>query len=139
MPRKPEAYVLDSWAIMSYFQGEPAAEKVEALITAAHDNKIPLLMSVVNAAEVWYIKARRSSASDADTAMGELRQLGIHFVEVTWELAHEAGRFKAKNRMSLADCFAAALAKHRKASLVTGDREFKQVGKEIAITWLVKT
>jgi predicted nucleic acid-binding protein len=97
------------------------------------------LMSVVNAAEVWYIKSRRSSAPDADKAIGELKQIGIQFVEVDWELAHEAGRFKARGRMSFADCFAAALAKHRKASLVTGDLEFQQVKKEITISWLVKT
>ena len=59
-----------------------------------------------------------------------------HFVEADWALAKEAGRFKAKNRMSFADCFAAALAKNRKASLVTGDREFKQVESEININWL---
>jgi len=39
--------------------------------------------------------------------------------------------------MSFADCFAAALAKQNKAHLVTGDREFKQVEGEIAISWLV--
>jgi predicted nucleic acid-binding protein len=38
--------------------------------------------------------------------------------------------------MSYADCFAAALAKHKKAHLVTGDTEFKQVESEIQIIWL---
>jgi ribonuclease VapC len=136
MPRKPKAYVLDSWAILSYFQGESAAEKVEEIINDAHENDIPLLMSVVNAGEVWYIKARRSSSSAADTAIHELRQLGIDFVDADWTLAHEAGGFKAKHKMSLADCFAAGLAKHRKASLVTGDREFKQIEPEVTISWL---
>jgi len=38
--------------------------------------------------------------------------------------------------MSFADCFAAALAKQRKAHLVTGDLEFKQIENEISINWL---
>jgi predicted nucleic acid-binding protein len=38
--------------------------------------------------------------------------------------------------MSYADCFAAALAKLRKAELVTGDEEFKQVEGEIKIRWI---
>jgi len=38
--------------------------------------------------------------------------------------------------VSYADCFAAALAKDRKAELVTGDREFKQVEGEGSIRWL---
>lgn len=136
MPKRPKAYVLDSWAVISYFQDEPAAERVEHIISDSHEHDIPLLMTVVNAAEVWYIKARRSSQAAADKAIQELRQLGIHFVEIDWALAHDAGGFKAKHRMSLADCFAAALAKQRKASLVTGDREFKQVESEILVSWL---
>jgi predicted nucleic acid-binding protein len=47
-----------------------------------------------------------------------------------------AGAFKAKHRMSYADCFAAALAKSRKAELVTGDREFRQVESDIRVKWL---
>ncbi|HEY8225573.1 MAG TPA: type II toxin-antitoxin system VapC family toxin [Pyrinomonadaceae bacterium] len=136
MPRRPKAYVFDSWAIVAFLQAEPGGAKVTDLVADAHEHRIPLLMSVVNAGEVWYIKARRSSPADADRAIQELRQLGIHFVEVDWMLAHEAGGFKAKNRMSFADCFAAALAKHRKACLVTGDPEFKQIEQEITITWL---
>jgi predicted nucleic acid-binding protein len=38
--------------------------------------------------------------------------------------------------MSFADCFAAALAKQKKALLLTGDPEFRQVEQEIAIDWL---
>lgn len=38
--------------------------------------------------------------------------------------------------MSLADAFAGALAKERKAELVTGDPEFKPLEKEIRIRWL---
>jgi len=38
--------------------------------------------------------------------------------------------------MSLADAFAAALAKEKKTELVTGDLEFKPLEKEIKINWL---
>jgi predicted nucleic acid-binding protein len=38
--------------------------------------------------------------------------------------------------MSYADCFAAALAKLKKAELVTGDKEFRQVEGELKILWL---
>ena len=136
MPRKPKAYVLDSWAVLSYFHGEPAGEKVENLIADARDEGIPLFISVVNAAKVWYITARRRSDADADSGIHILREFGIHFVEADWTLAKEAGRLKAKNRMSFADCFAAALAKQKKASLITGDREFRQVESEMNILWL---
>jgi predicted nucleic acid-binding protein len=125
-----------SWAIMSYLQGEPSAEKVADIIADAHEDNVPLLMSVVNAGEVWYIIARRTSKADVDRSVRELKQLGIKLVDADWDIAHDAGRFKAKHKMSFADCFAAALAKQRKAHLVTGDREFKQVEAEVTINWL---
>jgi predicted nucleic acid-binding protein len=136
MPRKPKAYVLDSWAVLSYFLDEPAGEQVETIIVDARENGIPIFMSVVNAAEVWYITARRRSEADADSGIHVLSEFGIHFVEADWNLAKDAGYFKSRNKMSFADCFAAALAKQRKASLVTGDKEFKQVQTEITINWL---
>lgn len=136
MPRKPKTIVLDSWAIMSYLQDEPSAEKVADIIADAHEEDVPLMMSVVNAGEVWYIIARRTSEADADRSIRQLTQLGIEMVDADWELAHQAGKFKAKNKMSLADCFAAALAKQRKALLITGDSEFKQVEAEVTINWL---
>ena len=136
MPRKPKTIVLDSWAIMSYLQGEPSAERVADIIADAHEDDVPLLMSVVNAGEIWYIIARRASETDADRSLRELKQLGIELVDADWSIAHDAGRFKAKHRMSFADCFAAALAKHRKAHLVTGDPEFKQVESDISVVWL---
>jgi predicted nucleic acid-binding protein len=137
MPRRPKAIVLDSWAVIAYLEGEPAAEKVADHIADAHENDIPLFMSVVNAGQVWYIIAREASVGDADRSITELRHLGIEFVDADWPLAHEAGGFKSKHRMSFADCFAAALAKHRKALLLTGDSEFRQVEKDINIDWLV--
>ncbi len=42
----PKAIVLDSWAIMAYLQGEPAAEQVADMIADAKEEGVPLLMSV---------------------------------------------------------------------------------------------
>lgn len=136
MSRKPRAIVLDSWAIMAYFEDEPAAETVADIIAEAHEEKTPLFMTVVNAGEIWYILARRTSESEANRGVHELRQLGIEFIDADWDLAHQAAGFKSKHKMSFADCFAAALAKGKKAQLITGDQEFKQVESEINITWL---
>lgn len=136
MPKKPKAVVLDSWAVIAYLEDEPAAEKVADIISDAHEQEIPLLMTVVNAGEVWYIVAREASSADADASIKQLRDLGIEFVDADWELAKDAGHFKSKNKMSFADCFAAALAKQRKAHLATGDTEFRQVESDMTIIWL---
>ena len=65
-----------------------------------------------------------------------VRTCGIEFVDADWPLAHDAGSFKSKYKMSYADCFAAALAKQKRAMLLTGDPEFKQVESQVTIDWL---
>ena len=136
MAKKPKAIVLDSWAVIAYLEGETAAAKVADMIADAHEDHIPLVMTVVNGAEVWYIIARQTSAGDADVSIEQIRNVGIEFVNVDWELAKTAGYFKSRNKMSLADGFAAALAKQRRGHLATGDQEFKAIEQEIAIFWL---
>jgi len=136
MARKAKAIVLDSWSIMAYLEDEPAGQKVADIIADAHEGSTPLLMTVVNGSEIWYLLARETSEADADQSISELRQLGIEFVDAEWELAHQAAMFKSKHKMSLADCFAAALAKRNKADLVTGDPEFKHVEPDVKVLWL---
>jgi len=136
MPKKPKALVLDSWAIIAYLEGEPAAEKIADIMADAQEQGIPILMTVVNAGEVWYIIARQTTAADADASIKILDDLGIELIDADWTLSHSAAQFKSKMKMSFADCFAAALTKQRKAHLVTGDPEFSQAQQEIALIWL---
>ena len=60
----------------------------------------------------------------------------LEAVPVGRELAEAAARLKNEHDLGLADAFAAALAKEKKAELVTADTEFKAVEKEIKIAWL---
>lgn len=136
MPAKPKAIVLDSWAVIAYLEDEPAGAKVANHIADAHEASIPLYMAVVNAGEVWYILARKTSESEADKSISELQELGIKFVEIDWKLTRDAAVFKSKHKMSFADCHAAALAKKMKAHLMTGDKEFSPLQGEIKINWL---
>jgi predicted nucleic acid-binding protein len=55
-----------------------------------------------------------------------------HDLKMKWQ----AAIYKATHRVAYADAFAAALAKERRAELVTGDPEFKPLEKEIKIRWL---
>lgn len=57
-------------------------------------------------------------------------------VEADLHLTRQAAIYKATRRISYADAFAAALARSRKAELITGDSEFKSLENEIKIAWL---
>lgn len=136
MSQKPKALVLDSWAVIAYFEDEPSAQEIANLIADAHEANVPVYMSVVNVGEVWYITAREISEKDADNIIQELHNLRIKFEDASWELTQEAARFKSRHKMSYADCYAAALAKVKNATLITGDKEFMSVEDQIKILWV---
>lgn len=62
--------------------------------------------------------------------------LPLEVVPADQALAEVAGEIKTVKELSLADCFAAALAKQQQASLYTGDREFRAVEKDVRVVWL---
>ena len=136
MPRKPKALVLDSWSVIAYLEDEPSGQQIADLMASAHEEGAPIYMAVINAGEVWYIIAREISEEEANNSIKELRDLRIQFVDVDWELTQEAARFKSQHKMSYADCYAAALAKVKKADLVTGDKEFRSLESQIKISWI---
>ena len=128
--------MLDSWAVIAYLEDEPSGEQIEDLIATAHEEQIPIYMSVINVGEVWYTFAREISEVEADASIKTLRDLRIQFEDANWELTQEAARFKSKHKLSYADAFAAGLAKIKKADLITGDNEFKPLDGEIKISWV---
>jgi uncharacterized protein len=130
------AKVLDSYALIAYFRDEAGAAQVEALLVRAATHGKPLLMSEVNYAEVQYMLRRKNGDQAWSAASHILQGLPIEFHPATRELADLAAGFKTHHKLSLADAFAAALAKAHKAELVTGDPEFKALAKEIKIQWL---
>ena len=131
--------VLDSWALIAFFEDEPAAEQVEKLLVKAEAGTHELLLSVVNWGEIYYSTMREVSQQAAEQTAKEMAALAIEIVGVDDEnldLVRQAAIYKATRKFSYADAFAAALAKSRKADLVTGDREFRLVEDEISIEWL---
>ena len=134
MPAAP--VVFDSHALLKLLRDEPGAEEVERFLTEAARRDEPAQMTEVNYAEVQYIVRRKEGEAAWQTIAGELVAAPIQFHVADRVLADRAADFKARFKISLADAFAAALAKEQNAQLVTGDPEFKPLEKEIEISWL---
>jgi len=136
MARQQKVVVLDSWAVMAYFLGEPSAGMVQDILTDAQNGQGRLVMTVINAGEVWYNYARRVSEEVANERILQLRMTGVDFIDADWDLTRMASNFKAKHPIAYADCLAAALAKREGGKLVTGDPDFRRLEKEISIIWI---
>jgi len=131
--------VLDSHALLAFLRGEPDGETTRRLLEKSAEQDAPLHMTEVNYAEVQYIVRRKDGDALWQHIARELPALPITFHPVTRELADVAADFEARFSISLADAFAAALAKTRNTDLVTGDHEFEMLKGEINIHWLDKT
>ena len=132
----PAAPVLDSHALIALLRDEPGAEGVAHILERAGQRDLPVHMTEVNYAEVQYIIRRKDGDAAWANVANELKAAPIEFHPATRRLADLAADFKARFKMSLADAFAAALAKEKKTELVTGDPELKLLEKEIKINWL---
>ena len=128
--------VLDAYALMVYFEREAGYEKIKEILAAAAEKDDFLLMTAVNYGEVYYSVLRECGQAKADEIDRIIDTFPVDIIDVDKDLARVAGKFKAFKKMSYADCMAAALAKLHKAELITGDREFKEVEKEIKICWV---
>ena len=129
-------YVLDSYAMIAYFEDEPGADRVAQILRQLIQGKAKGYMSVVNWGEVYYNTMREEGIAEAEKVILQLDKFPIQIIEVNRDFAYEAAKLKGKYRIAYADCFAVALSVKLNASLVTGDSEFKKLKERISIQWI---
>jgi predicted nucleic acid-binding protein len=127
--------VLDASALITFFEDRPGAEKVEDLIRLGVEGKRQLLMSVVNWGEVYYSTWRAKGPGVARKILEDISQLPLEIVDADIDLTRHVAELRAEHKLPYADCFAAALASDRKASLATSDKDFADVEKKLDILW----
>jgi predicted nucleic acid-binding protein len=109
---------LDSWAVLAWLDGdEPAAAAVQDVFESERP-----WMSWLNVGEVAYQVERRHGAGEAALVVRRLRAASA-LDDVTAERVLAAAHIKAEHPIAFADCFAAATAAARDATLLTGDPE----------------
>jgi predicted nucleic acid-binding protein len=129
-------YVFDASALLVFLQGTPSASKVGELLKEGVQGRAEILMSAVNFGEVYGIALRERGLDAAQTTLSAVRPLPIRLVDATPERCLRAAEVKTKYRLYYVDSFAAALALEQKATLVTGDSDFRKLGHGVAVVWL---
>ncbi len=129
--------VLDASALISLLQDRSGGEVVEELLAESVNGKTELFMSVVNwGKEVFYSTWRAHGQDAARQMAAEISQSPFGSWTPISSPTKSAAALHAKFNLPYADCFAAALSKICKAELVTADRDFAMVQKEIKIQFL---
>ena len=130
------AKLLDSFALIKFFNEEPGAHIVETIIAQSRKDHFPLYLTEINAGEIYYIIARKNGQEKAEEVLNLMRTIPFQWLSCTWEQILSAARLKAQYPLSYADCFALAAAIEYHVELITGDPEFKSVVHLVKIRWV---
>ena len=126
--------VFDSFALLAYLNLEEGYGMVKDFLLA--ENTL-VLINEFNLGEVYYILARGRGPDQAEYFLNIiLPSLPLHRAGNTFRDVIEAAKIKGQYALSYADCFAVATAIKEKATVVTGDPEFRKVEGLVDIDWL---
>jgi len=129
-------YILDSYALLAYFQAEPAGAKVRNILKVAAAGSAKAFLSFISLVEIYDIVARKRGEEKAGAITEDISRLPIDLVDVTKERVLAAARVKAQHPVSYADAFVVATGIEFTATIVTGDPEFKETEFRVAVLWL---
>jgi ribonuclease VapC len=131
-----KATVLDSYAVIAFLEREKGYNEVAKVFEECVARDREVFLCVVNWGEVIYHALRNGGERMAQLAEDSMKALPIQIVEANKDITLQAAHLKATNKMSYADCYAAALATKKRCEIVTGYKEFKQVEKDIKVRWI---
>jgi predicted nucleic acid-binding protein len=128
--------LFDSHALLKFFQKEPGHEQVARLLEHAHRARAKKLLSAINLGEIIYITKRAFGDQKKIEVLAHIERLGFTVLPVPNTIIFQAAEYKAEHSISYADCFALAAAIEQKASIVTGDPEFRKVEHMVNMVWI---
>jgi len=129
-----KTYVFDAGALTLLFSGD---QRLTSYVNEISRGIAKAYTSVVNLAELYYKTVDEIGRETADAWYFRILNSNVMVVSADSSVAREVGIYKSKYRrlLSLADCFAMALAVREKAQLLTTDDDFQEV-KEIQVKYL---
>ena len=138
MAGSPPAYVLDSFALLAYLEGEAGMPRVRSVLEGAAVGRHRVYLSLINLGEVLYITERERGLVEARRTLGAVDQLPLAIVGVSRSTVLAAAHVKARFPISYADAFAVAAAQDHGGVVLTGDPEFRALADAglVAVEWL---
>ena len=129
-------FVLDSFALLAYLDGEEGMERVRNILVKASQELCRVMHSVINLGEVLTITEREVGLTLAQAVLASVEQLPIEILPATKEAVLAAGHIRANYSVAYADAFAVAAAIEFGGTVLTGDREFEHVEGLVKVEWL---
>ncbi|MEK7617184.1 MAG: type II toxin-antitoxin system VapC family toxin [Patescibacteria group bacterium] len=134
--KRNAGYVLDSFALLAYYNDESGSDKVEELLKKAQEKNILLYISEITIGEAYYVILRTRGIKIGEEYLANLLKLPIVLIPANLEQILAAARYKSKGGISYADCFVLAIAKEKKSTIITGDPEFLPLENQFPVLWI---
>ena len=140
MADRPAAYVLDSFAVLAYLEGEAGMSRVRAVLEGAAARRHPVYLSLINLGEVLYVTERERGIGEARRVLAAIDQLPLVLVDVSRPTVLAAAHLKARFPIAYADAFAVVAARDHGGVLMTGDPELRPLAEAgvVAVEWLTR-
>jgi ribonuclease VapC len=132
------AYVLDSFALLAYLEGDAGMPRVRAVLEGAAERRHRAYLSLINLGEALYITERERGIGDTRRVLGAIDQLPLEIVDVSRPTVLAAAHIKARFPIAYADAFAVVAALEHGGVVLTGDPEFRPLARAglVAVEWL---
>jgi ribonuclease VapC len=134
----PPAYVLDSFALLAYLEGEAGMPRVRSVLDGAEAHRHVVYLSLINLGEALYITERERGLVEARRTLGAIDQLPLEIVDVPRSTVLAAAHIKARFPISCTDAFAVVAARDHGGVVMTGDPEFRPLVNAglVTVEWL---
>jgi len=129
-------FIFDSHALLKFFQKEKGYENVTQLLEEIRKTRGAKYINAINLGEIIYSTKREFGDQKKLEVLANIERLNFAILPVPNNLIFQAAEYKAQYALSYADCFALASAVEHKATLVTGDPEFKKIEHLVDIVWI---
>jgi ribonuclease VapC len=129
-------FIFDSHALLKLFQKEKGYEKVIRLLEEIRKGGATKYLNAINLGEIIYTTKREFGDQKKIEVLANIERLNFTILPVPNNLIFQAAEYKAQYGISYADCFVLASALEYKATIVTGNPEFKKVEHLIEIVWV---
>jgi len=121
------SFIFDSHALLKFFQKEKGYEKVFHLLEEIKKTGAAKYINAINLGEIIYSTKKEFGDQKKLEILANIERLNFTILPIPNNLIFRAAEYKAQYALSYADCFALASAVEHKATLVTGNPEFKKV------------
>jgi len=113
-------HIFDASGLIALLKEEAGAAVAREALVAEH---VSCLIHAINLCEVYYDFLRCGQQTKGQELIQDVEQMRISIrTDMDPEFWMQVGRLKARHRISLADCFCAALACRTQGAVLTTDR-----------------